>query len=179
MIRRMERAYQTCDKLAVLSSASRHSFEEFGYGQKTVVVLPGIDHTFFTPAAERKSTSLFRVCYVGRVELAKGLAYLLEAWKGLALLNAELTLIGEVKPDIRSILKDDSGDGLKLTGFLPPLQVAEHYRRSDVFVFPSINEGFGLVLLEAMASGLPVVAVKDTGADDCVIDGKEGVIVPA
>jgi len=53
------------------------------------------------------------------------------------------------------------------------------YRESDLFVFPSVNEGLAQVLLEAMASGLPVVASDLSGADDCITHGKEGFVVPA
>jgi glycosyltransferase involved in cell wall biosynthesis len=176
MMRRVEREYQTCDRIVVLSSGARRTFEQRGYAGKVEVVLPGVDHTFFTPPAESNVSPVFRVCYAGRVELAKGLGYLLQAWKRLALPQAELVLMGEVKPDTRAML-----EGLKsvrLTGFLTPQELAERYRESDIFIFPSVSEGFGLVLLEAMACGLPVIAVEGTGADHCVSDGKEGFVVP-
>ncbi len=125
MIRRMESEYQACDKLVVLSGASQRSFEEFGYEHKTVVVLPGIDRTFFTPSAKPNASTGFRLCYVGRVALAKGIGYLLQAWKRLALPNAELLLIGEVQPDIKMILKKYATENARLTGFLPPQKVLD------------------------------------------------------
>ena len=51
--------------------------------------------------------------------------------------------------------------------------------KADVFVFPSLFEGFGLVLLEAMASGLPVITTQNTGGPDLIQEGKEGFIIPA
>ena len=51
-------------------------------------------------------------------------------------------------------------------------------RRAHAFVFPSIVEGFGLVLLESMAAGLPILATKNTGAPDIITDNKEGFLVP-
>jgi starch synthase len=53
------------------------------------------------------------------------------------------------------------------------------YQEPDLFVFPSVNEGFAQVLLEAMACGLPVVATELSGAKDCVTDGEEGFVVAA
>ncbi len=176
-IRRMDREFQICDKLTVLSSTARRSFEEFGYGERAVMVLPGVDHTLFTPRSGPGRPRVFRICYVGRVELSKGLGYLLEAWKRLALPRAELLLIGEVRPDTSAMLKECANTGVKSAGVLSQQKVAEHYRESTVFVFPSVNEGLAIVLLEAMASGLPVIASGNSGADECVTDGKEGFIV--
>jgi len=122
---------------------------------------------------------MFRVCYVGRIEFAKGVAYLLDAWKRLALQHAELVLVGEVKPQMNALLRSYQDCGVRLTGALPPGEVARGYRESSVFVMPSPNEGLAQVVLEAMASGLPVMATDRAGANDCMVNGKEGLIVPA
>jgi glycosyltransferase involved in cell wall biosynthesis len=178
LIDRARREYELCDKVIVLSSAARQSFEQFGYGDKAVVVWPGVDHLFFAPALEPRPRRLFRACYVGRVEAAKGLGYLLQAWKRLQLPRAELLLVGEVKPEMDSLLKSCPAN-VRLLGVLPAKEVAERYQESTVFVFPSANEGLALVLLEAMASGIPVIASEKSGAGDCVTDGKDGFVVPA
>ena len=179
MIRRAQHEYALCDRIQVLSSAARRSFERYGHGDKTVVILPGVDHLSFRPPAEKPPARLFRVCYVGRVELAKGLGYLLKAWKQLSLRKAELLLVGEVRPEMNNLLRTFGGSNIKVMGKLEPEKVAECYQESNLFVFPSGNEGFGLVLLEAMASGLPVAATKESGAEDCVTEGKDGFILPA
>jgi alpha-maltose-1-phosphate synthase len=179
LIRRREREYALCDRIVVNSSVARQSFEERGLGNKAVVVWPGVDHLFYQPATEVPPPQQFRVCYVGRVELAKGMGYLLQAWKRLALPHAELLLIGEVRPEMDLLLRNYAHPSVRLMGLLAPLEVAELYRRSSVFVFPSVNEGLALVLLEAMASGLAVVASDKSGATDCVAPGKEGLVVPA
>lgn len=180
MLRRMEREFDECDRIVVPSVVAQQSFAEHGYGKKTVVVEIGVDADFFSPRARIAETppETFRVCYVGRVEFAKGVAYLLEAWNRLGLAGAELVLVGEVKPQMKSLLKGCAERGVRLTGILPRSEVARCYRESSVFVLPSLNEGFGQVLLEAMATGLPVVATDRTGASDCMEHGKEGLIVP-
>jgi glycosyltransferase involved in cell wall biosynthesis len=179
LVRRMQREYELCDKIIVLSSVARRSFEQFGYGNKAIVVWPGVDHLFFKPSVEPRQPHLFRVCYVGRVELAKGVGYLLQAWKRLGLLRAELLLVGEIQPEMNSLLRSCSAANLRLAGVLAQEELAECYRESSVFAFPSVNEGFGLVLLEAMASGLPVVGTEKSGAQDCVTEGQDGFVVPA
>jgi glycosyltransferase involved in cell wall biosynthesis len=179
IIHRAQREYEVCDRIQVLSSVARRSFERLGYAHKTVVIWPGVDHFFYRPSVEPRPPRLFRACYVGRVELAKGIGYLLEAWKRLALPNAELLLVGEIRPEINFLLRDSGGANVRLAGILPPEEVAKCYRESSLLVFPSVNEGFGLVLLEAMASGLPVAATDKSGAEDCITQGKDGFVVPA
>lgn len=180
LVRRAQREYELCDKIIVLSSVARRSFEQLGYADKTVVVWPGVDHLFFSPPVKPASPpSSFRVCYAGRVEVAKGIGYLLQAWKRLRLHRAELLLVGEVRPEMKPLFREYASANIKLAGLLPPEAVVERYRQSSVFIFPSANEGMGMVMLEAMACGLPVIATEKTGALDCVTDGKEGFVVPA
>lgn len=180
MLRRMELEFVECDRIVVPSQVAQRSFAEHGYGEKTVVVQTGVDAEFFSPGATvAPQEATFRVCYVGRVEFAKGVGYLLEAWKRLGLARAELLLVGEVKPQVKSLLQGYENCGVRLAGMLSQSEVARRYRESNLFVMPSLNEGLAQVLLEAMASGLPVVATDRTGASDCIEHGKEGFVVPA
>lgn len=179
LIQRSEREYEVCDRILVLSSLARRSFEEFGCAHKAVVILPGVDHLFFTPPIEKAPPRVFRACFVGRVELAKGVGYLLAAWKRLALPNSELILIGQFYAETQPVLEAYGAASVKLVGKLPSREVAKIYAESSLLVLPSVHEGFGLVLLEAMASGLPVVATDKTGATECVTTGVDGFVVPA
>lgn len=178
MIERAEREYDQCQRIVVLSSPALRSFEASGLAHKTIVRWPGVDHAFFTPAREQPA-GLFRACYVGRLEVAKGVGYLLEAWTQLALPAAELLLVGEVKPEMDALLKRYSPRNVRLLGALSRERVAEIYREVNVFVLASANEGLANVLLEAMASGLPVIATAESGAADSVADGEDGFVVPA
>lgn len=177
LIRRMEQEFELCDRIVVPSALSYRSFAQCGLGHKTVVVKPAVDTEFFTPRQSPQRT-LFRVCFVGRVELAKGAGYLLQAWHRLALSNAELVMVGDVKPEMQSLLRTYADSTVRMLGVLPPPAVRAYYRESDLFVFPSVNEGLAQVLLEAMSSGLPVVASDHSGADDLVTEGKDGFVVP-
>ena len=179
LIRRMEREYEICDHIIVPSAIARQSFEAAGFGSKTIVVHAGVDHNFFCPPTMPAARDLFRVCYVGRVELAKGVPYLLQAWRQLGLEKAELVLIGEVSPEMHALIEQCRLPNVHFMGMLPAAQVADHYRNSNLFVFPSVNEGLARVLLEAMASGLPVIATEESGAGDCVSPGVDGTIVAA
>ncbi|HKW26524.1 MAG TPA: glycosyltransferase [Terriglobales bacterium] len=178
LIRRLEREYELCDSIIVPSTTARRSFEEFGLALKTKVVWPGVDHEFFSPA-QQLTSPVFRVCFVGRIELSKGITYVLQAWNLLGLPLAELVLVGPIQPDIKPFLKRYAGSTVTLMGALSPREVVNQYRAASVFIHPSPNEGLGLVLLEAMACGVPVIATDRSGAEDCVTHGKDGLVVPA
>jgi glycosyltransferase involved in cell wall biosynthesis len=179
LIWRLEREYERCDYIIVPSTIAGESFAAAGLREKAIVVKAGVDHQFFSPPAVVKSRAIFRVCYVGRVELAKGVPYLLQAWKQLDLADAELVMAGEIAPEMDAVIKSYALPNVRLTGILPPSQIAECYRVSHLFAFPSVNEGLARVLFEAMACGLPVVATEKSGAEDLITQGVEGTIVPA
>jgi glycosyltransferase involved in cell wall biosynthesis len=175
----MEREYQKADSVVVPSAVALRSFESVGLGQKAFVLHAGVSHDYFRPSEIEESREPFRVCFVGRVEIAKGLPYLLQAWKRLGLRNAELVLIGEVAEEMRTFIVRWALPNVRLTGLLPAAEVAHWYGRSHLFAFPSVNEGLARSILEATACALPVVATELSGAEDCITSGIEGTVVPA
>ena len=102
---------------------------------------------------------------------------LLEAWKKLALKNAELWVIGSARKRLLQLLP--SLPGLEFIGKRPHEELPDLLRECDVLVLPSFCEGFGLVLLEALASGLPVITTEATAGPDLIEDGVEGLLIPS
>ena len=136
---------------------------------KAVALSPyGVDCEYWTPPVRRESSGALRFIYAGQLSLRKGIPMLLEAWKSAAPADAELELVGMWQ------LSESKRQNLPLgITLLPPCSteaLRERYRNADVFVFPSFFEGFGLVLVEAMACGLPVVATDATAGPDVVGD---------
>lgn len=177
-IRICEQQYEACDRIVAYSAAAARSFEAHAYGKKTVVVEPGVDHRMFTPDPAARRGGTFRVCYVGRIEAAKGVHHLVEAWRRWGPADGELVLAGRVLPEMAGLQTAGATARVELAGILPPEGVVRLLQSCDLFVFPSVNEGLPLAVLEAMSCGLPVVACRDTGAEDCVISGQEGLLVP-
>ncbi|MBM4425239.1 MAG: glycosyltransferase family 4 protein [Chloroflexi bacterium] len=135
----------------------------------------GFAPQYFYPG--EKSDNVFRVIFVGALSLQKGLPYLLEGFR-LANLppdRSELLLVGEPFPDAHTFLPKYRGVYRRLR-FVPHHDLARVYHTGSVFVLPSLQDGFGMVVYEAAACGLPVIVSENVGAS--VRDGEDGFIVP-
>lgn len=116
--------------------------------------------------------------YVGRISWEKNLRLLVSAFKTMNPEQYHLVIVGD-GPARASIMAEleESKAGVTFTGYLKNEQLAQAYASSDVFVFPSHSETFGQVVLEAQASGLPVVAMRAEGVKEIVDHGKSGLLV--
>ena len=117
----------------------------------------------------QKQPGPLRFIYAGNVSVRKGMALLIEAWSKAGLRDAELTLVGSwglADSKLRSLPA-----GIR---WVPPCSsqaLRDRYRESHVFVFPSYSDGFGLVLLEAMACGLPAIASEASIGPEIITPG--------
>jgi glycosyltransferase involved in cell wall biosynthesis len=124
-----------------------------------------------------KPDDVFRVIFVGALSLQKGLQYLLEGFKlaNLPREKSELLIVGEPFPDAESFLPKYEGLYRRLK-FVPHSELAKVYQSGSVFVLPSLQDGFGMVVYEAAACGLPVIISENVGA--AIRHGEDGFIVP-
>jgi glycosyltransferase involved in cell wall biosynthesis len=114
--------------------------------------------------------------YKGVDDLIRALAQLRSAFPGLSLVAVGA---GDDLPRIRQIAADLGVSGaVRFLSRLPTPELAACYARADIFALPSTGEGFGVVFLEAMAFGKPIVAVSAGGSTDLVDDGANGLLVP-
>ncbi|MDJ1175393.1 glycosyltransferase family 4 protein [Roseofilum capinflatum] len=174
-LRRKEQEIELADQIFVASSITRKSLLNFGVNPEKISVIPyGAPLDYFHP--QPKQDTCFRALYVGRVEPRKGIHYLLSAWKNLNLSDAELCLIGI--NEFPSGWLDQYQDLFRYISPLPHYSLNQYYSSASVFVFPSLVDGFGLVLLEAMACGIPVITTPNTAGPDIITDGVEGFLVP-
>ena len=81
-------------------------------------------------------------------------------------------------PEIRPILQMFSGDGLRVLGPIPRAELVGYYQQADVLVLPTLNDAFGLVILEAMACGTPVIATDHSSGPDVIEDRLDGFVIP-
>ncbi|AFY90182.1 MAG: D-inositol-3-phosphate glycosyltransferase [Chroococcidiopsis cubana SAG 39.79] len=174
-IERKEREIQLADHVFVASSITQRSLLDVGVKPEKISVIPyGAPIDYFHP--QTKTDKLFRALFVGRVGPRKGFHYLLQAWQELHLPDAELLAIGI--NEFPNNWLTQYQDIFRYIPSLPHAALNEYYSTASVFVFPSLVEGFGLVLLEAMACGIPVITTPNTAGPDILTDGVEGFIVP-
>jgi len=172
---RKEQEVQLADHIFVASSISKQSLIEIGTDPKKISVIPyGSPVNIFYPLP--KPDNKFRAIFVGRVSPRKGVHYLLKAWRELKFLNAELVLVGSNL--FPSGWLEQYQDIISHVPSVPHLHLNQHYSTASVLVFPSLVEGFGLVILEAMACGIPVITTPNTGGVDILTNGVEGFIIP-
>jgi glycosyltransferase involved in cell wall biosynthesis len=136
--------------------------------------------TYGAPLAERlpdkpRSSDKLKVIFVGSLSQRKGVSYLFRAMEILGE-KVELTLIGRRSGECRAL-----DAALQKHRWIPSLshsEVLREIRNHDVMVFPSLFEGFGLVILEAMSCGVPVITTPNGAAPDVISNGEDGFIVP-
>jgi len=179
-IKRELKEYKIADIISVPSKFVFNSFIKMGVNKKKLFLNPlGIDLKRFKPNANKlKKNKNFKILYVGSVSVRKGVIYLLEAFKSLNIKNKELIIIGSIQKNIKKILKKYLDDERIVTiPYVENSKLMKFYSEADVFVQPSLEDGFGLVILEALACGCPVIATKNTGAEDIFSSGSAGYIV--
>lgn len=125
-----------------------------------------------------------KLLYIGTIEERKGLIYLIKALEVLKKRKIEVSLdiVGKcVDSEYNRLLSETIGklqlDNIKFHGFIEASAMSELKRNADIFVFPSLLEGFGMALNEAMAFGLPVVCFNNTAMPFSVKNGENGILV--
>lgn len=174
-LRRALAEIERADYVLVPSDFARQTFLERGYPAERLLQVPfGVDTERFHPSPEREKGP-FRVLYVGQISPNKGVPYLLEAWRRLRWSDSELWLVGRMGHEMKALLRRYHDlAGVRWYGHVAdPVAL---YQQTDVFCFPSLQEGSALVTYEALACGLPVITTPNAGS--VVRHGVEGLLVP-
>lgn len=170
------------DAISVASEFVEKSFREAGYLKNNLWRNPyGVDIDFFKPGAEkRRNLKVIKVMTAGMLGLRKGTYYLLEAVRRLRAKNVpvELYLFGNPDAEFARRIVTRYRDIISYIGTVPHSALRMHYQNADVFVLPSLVEGFARVVLEAMACGTPCIVTPNTGHEQTVDEGIDGFVVP-
>lgn len=163
-------------RIVAASSYTKRTLISQGITADKIVVNPyGVDIRKFHPANTQRVAQPLRFVFLGSVSARKGIPLLVAAWQSLGLKDCELWIIGPVTSQARALIP--LLPGLRVLGKHPHEELPRLLRQCDVLIFPSYCEGFGLVLLEALASGLPVITTEATAGPDLIQNGTEGFII--
>ncbi len=162
----------------VASSFTRSTLIEHGTPSESIHVIPyGVDCTRFVPDPSRRAptSGKLRLLFVGRINQRKGIKYLLDALHLVESDQVELTVCGRVVDDLE--LFRTYQDRILIRPNVSAEELVKAYQAADLFVFPSVAEGFGQVLLESLACGLPILSTTHTAAPDLIENGRQGFVV--
>ncbi len=178
--------YDQMDCVYVPSRATGAELVERGLAPHKLVIMPrGVDTEEFKPGKTSKlidestvTRNTIKVLYVGRMSKEKGLPLLAEVFKEIAreVPGVSLVIVGDgpYRPEMEAALESTP---TLFTGYLEGEELASVYSSCDMFVFPSITDTFGNVVLEAQASGLPVIVTDVGGPQENLIHSKTGLVV--
>lgn len=178
--------YDQMDQIYVSSQSSADELIDKGIRPEKIRIFPqGIDTESFHPSfrngffKERYNiTEATKLLYVGRVSREKNLPVLVDAFKSLVATESDVHLIvvGE-GPYIEPMKKEMAGLPCTFTGYLEGDDLSTAYASGDIFVFPSTTDTFGNVVLEAQASGLPVIVSDVGGPHENILPDETGLVV--
>lgn len=157
--------YLESDLLIVPSRHSEECMRRYGH-KGTVKIIP---HGCELPNELRQRPDTFTVGYLGAIGPDKGLIYLLQAWKQLGYTDGSTLVIGgahSTSPYLMKMIQDMNCQNVRLLGWID--NVSDFYHNINVYVQPSVTEGFGIEVLEAMAHARPVICSSGAGAADLV-----------
>ncbi len=174
--------YSQSHKVFVPSHTTRDELMQRGIAEDKLIIIPrGVDTCQFSPHQSDCPVELpegLKILYVGRISQEKNMPFLVEAFQRLVREKTNVHLIvAGYGPYLKNMKKDLSGLPCKFLGTLHEKDMAAVYTACDVFVFPSNTDTYGSVVLEAQASGLPVVVTDRGGPQENMIPDKTGLIV--
>lgn len=173
---RIKKEMELADHFIVASTMSRDSLIYSGVRKEKISIIPyGVDLDKFEYVKKKDASVPLKMVYVGQISRRKGLHHLLKYTRDNAGI-VSLKLAGDLNTEYDLYKEYSKDSNVEFLGFVTPDKLAEVYKESDVFVFPTLGEGFGLVVLEALSCGVPVICSDLAGGNDAITDGVNGFV---
>ena len=182
--KKIAKEYKLCDYLLVPSTFIKDSLMLHGIPKDRIKVLAyGFENkTTVKSNSIISRNQIINLLYVGQITFRKGIIYLLEAVKDLKLKNVEvtLTLIGGLDKNYLPLIKPFlSTLSIKYKEHIDNKDVLSIMKEYDLLIMPSIEDGFGIVVTEALSVNLPVISTSNCGASERIINGQNGFVIDA
>lgn len=177
--KRRDEELMLADTILCNSSFTKSTLVGAGVDDSKIKVVPYGFPTPISKLAEKKSDKPFVFFNAGTQNLRKALHLLYKAWEicDFKPHEAELWLIG--KMNLPESLRKNLPGKVVVRDSIPRTELMQIYQEADVFVLPTLADGFGMVISESMANGLPVITTQNSGGPDIIENEKDGIIVEA
>lgn len=180
---KMLREFELCDYILAPSSFVKESFVDRGFDSDRIFVLPygtSVSSNFFFK--KRISESKINILCVAQLSYRKGQINLLNAVNKFKEKHPEkdisITLVGGAEPEYKKLIEEHVlFDTLSYIEHIPHQNMFSFMQKFDLLVLPSLEDGFGLVVSEALSVGLPVICSRNAGASELIINGKNGLLI--
>lgn len=166
------------DYIITVSETTRKQLHDLGLANENIAIIPpGLDKA---DISNKVFPDKFTMLYVGTIEKRKGLIDVIRALNDLIGYDYKLNVVGLIKEEeyfdeISQLINDQNlNERVIFLGRLSDDELIEQYRHASIFIFPSYWEGYGMVVAEALAWGLPVIASKISAFEELITDGREG-----
>lgn len=177
LLAREEAEYNLAQRIVVASTFTKNSLIQYGVSEKKIRINPyGVSDSFFIKRHEDSVSAPLRFLCLGTVGARKGIPFLQEVWSN-GNFYAEVWFAGPATEKVRELILPTKGFVYK--GRVSHREIPELLSYCDCLLFPSFYEGFGQVILEAMAAGLPVITSNNTAGPDIIEHGVDGLLFAA
>jgi glycosyltransferase involved in cell wall biosynthesis len=168
--------YAEAERILAPSEYTRATFPEAM--RSKIIKAPLFGRCAFPAETHPERHSEFTVGVVGGEPVRKGYLYLLEAWERLALPNARLLIRTDADFAHYPLLQQRLSrlPNVEFVRYVPDIN--DFYQRCDIFVLPSVDDGFGMALFEAMANEVPCIATTHCGSSELLTPGRDGIVIP-
>ena len=179
MLYRLDQESKMADRIVVASSFTKKTLMENGIPKEKITVIPyGVNSKLFPAKKTYNKKGKIKILFLGQMVQRKGLSYLLESIKQMDTSQVSLTIVGRGRIDEDLLNRYKSFVDFTILTNLNHQKLVGCFHAHDIMVLPSLIEGFGHVILEAMSSGLPVICTENTAGPDVLLTGDEGFVVP-
>ena len=174
-ISRVYREIRKADYFLAPSQVVKKSLMFCGVDEGKIKLVPyGTDCSKFEYKERVVKNGPLNLIFVGAVDYRKGIHHLLKVVSKFDTGLVDVKLVGEYDAESYIYKEYHTFSNIHFCGFVTHDILSRYYQESDVFVFPTLGEGFGMVVLEAMSCGLPVIITDVAGGNDAITDGVDG-----
>ncbi|QJE94286.1 glycosyltransferase family 4 protein [Luteolibacter luteus] len=176
---RRRQEWELSDLIVANSNFTADSWKAAGWSEKTVAVVPYGAPPVTHPCEEAPAKDVLRFLWAGTFSIRKGAHYLIDAIRSMPAAEAKgftLDVYGAVT--LPEALLKNLPPQIRFMGSVPRSVLFEKMREGDLLVFPTLCDGFGLVVNEALAQGMPVLTTPRAGAADLIREDENGWLIP-